>query len=138
MSARPVRLFIELVQDLNIFLVQTLTNVRLLLVRIAECVLITLTASRASAQPDIPATHVIQVSLERSCMVYWNNVFLSTDVNECTSLPCNNGGTCVDGVNEYTCQCMAGYTGGDCQTSKCHFTYLFWSYHGGVLSIRYR
>ena len=70
-------------------------------------------------------------------MVYWNNVFLSTDVNECASLPCNNGGTCIDGVNEYTCQCMAGYTGEDCKTSKCRLIYISRSYHGDVLSIRY-
>ena len=70
-------------------------------------------------------------------MVYWSNVFLSTDFNECASLPCYNGGTCIDGVNKYTCQCMAGYTGEDCKTSKCRFSSLFRSYHGGVLSIRY-
>src|SRR6185436_1668564 len=29
--------------------------------------------------------------------------------------PCQNGGTCVDGVNAYTCNCPAGWTGTNCQ-----------------------
>ena len=28
---------------------------------------------------------------------------------------CLNGGTCVDGINSYTCSCVAGYTGSNCQ-----------------------
>ena len=40
------------------------------------------------------------------------------DIDECSSSPCENGGTCVDGVDVYTCECMAGYTGDQCETSK--------------------
>ena len=40
------------------------------------------------------------------------------DVNECESSPCKNGGTCIDGVDLYTCQCLAGYSGDDCETSE--------------------
>ena len=43
---------------------------------------------------------------------------LYTDVNECTSNPCKNGGKCKDGVNKYTCTCAAGYSGTTCTTSK--------------------
>ena len=32
-----------------------------------------------------------------------------TDINECSSSPCENGGTCSDAVNEYSCSCVAGY-----------------------------
>ena len=39
-------------------------------------------------------------------------------IDECASSPCQNGGTCVDGVNEYSCTCAAGYTGTNCETSK--------------------
>ena len=41
-----------------------------------------------------------------------------SDINECSSNPCRNGGTCRDGVNSYTCNCVAGYKGVHCQTSK--------------------
>ncbi len=35
---------------------------------------------------------------------------------ECTSGPCANGGTCVDGINSFTCLCRAGYSGAQCTT----------------------
>ena len=38
-------------------------------------------------------------------------------MNECTSLPCQNGGTCstsADILNTYICTCRAGYTGDNC------------------------
>ena len=40
------------------------------------------------------------------------------DVDECGSNPCQNGGTCMDGVNSYTCSCAAGYTGQHCETGR--------------------
>ena len=40
------------------------------------------------------------------------------DINDCNPNPCANGGTCTDGVDSYTCQCAAGYTGPNCNTSK--------------------
>ena len=42
----------------------------------------------------------------------------STDIDECTSVPCQNGGTCIDQVNGYLCQCAPGYTDLQCQTGK--------------------
>ena len=40
------------------------------------------------------------------------------DIKECSSNPCLNGGTCVDQVNGYLCNCQDGYQGVRCQTSK--------------------
>ena len=40
------------------------------------------------------------------------------DINECLSNPCKNGGTCTDFINYYSCQCAAGYSGVNCETSK--------------------
>ena len=37
------------------------------------------------------------------------------DINDCIPVPCQNGGSCTDEVNGYTCTCLAGYTGADCQ-----------------------
>ena len=42
--------------------------------------------------------------------------FLSKEINECASNPCENGGTCVDGINSYNCKCVAGYVGHNCDT----------------------
>ena len=36
------------------------------------------------------------------------------EIKECASNPCQNGGTCTDGINHYTCVCAPGYEGSDC------------------------
>ncbi|WAR08688.1 FBP1-like protein, partial [Mya arenaria] len=40
-----------------------------------------------------------------------------SDIDECASVTCQNGGACVDGVNFFTCNCLAGYTGSTCETN---------------------
>ena len=39
------------------------------------------------------------------------------DIDECVSIPCQNGGNCTDGIAEYTCECIPGHTGDNCETS---------------------
>ena len=48
-------------------------------------------------------------------VVYSSRSF--SDIDECSSSPCQNGGACTDHVNRYTCSCVAGYTGTHCETS---------------------
>uniref|UniRef100_A0A8C9W046 Neurogenic locus notch homolog protein 1 n=1 Tax=Scleropages formosus TaxID=113540 RepID=A0A8C9W046_SCLFO len=38
------------------------------------------------------------------------------NIDECASSPCHNGGTCVDGINNFTCSCPEGYSP-NCQTN---------------------
>ena len=33
------------------------------------------------------------------------------NIDECSSTPCQNGGSCTDGVDWYQCTCLSGYTG---------------------------
>ena len=45
---------------------------------------------------------------------------MSLDVNECLAKPCRNGGTCKNTVGSYTCACVAGWKGHDCEQGKWH------------------
>lgn len=44
-----------------------------------------------------------------------------TNVDDCVDNPCRNGGTCDDGVNDFTCTCTLGFTSKDCsvRSSPC-------------------
>ena len=42
-----------------------------------------------------------------------------TDIDECESSPCQNGGSCADEVAGFTCECPNGITGPICQTDVC-------------------
>ena len=44
--------------------------------------------------------------------------FFVLDINNCKLDPCLNGGKCINGVNSYTCSCLAGYSGNECETSE--------------------
>ncbi|KAF0876584.1 FBLN7 protein, partial [Crocuta crocuta] len=50
------------------------------------------------------------------------------DVSECSSQPCQNGGTCVEGVNEYKCICPPGKTGSRCQHQAQTGTWAPWGW----------
>ena len=39
-----------------------------------------------------------------------------TDIDECGSNPCENGGTCIDGDNMYRCDCPTDFNGHNCES----------------------
>ncbi|XP_071956600.1 uncharacterized protein [Antedon mediterranea] len=46
------------------------------------------------------------------------DVGVTCDIDHCSYLsPCQNGGACTDGVGTYTCSCVAGYSGTNCETN---------------------
>lgn len=51
-----------------------------------------------------------------------------SDFDECSSSPCSNGGTCVDALNKYTCQCTSGFIGNQCDggrnSSSCRQSHI--------------
>ena len=52
---------------------------------------------------------------------------LFLDIDECSSDPCMNGGTCTDGVNSYSCACAPGYSGEDCDIGMCYITKILFT-----------
>lgn len=41
--------------------------------------------------------------------------YCETDIKECLSFPCQNGGTCEDLVNGFLCACGPKWTGTTCE-----------------------
>ena len=56
-----------------------------------------------------------------------------TDINDCENDPCENGGTCVDKVNGFTCNCVKGFEGNKCQTSKWHHMHALFIFNTYLL-----
>ncbi|XP_030844921.1 fibropellin-1-like [Strongylocentrotus purpuratus] len=50
------------------------------------------------------------------CVTGFTGTMCETNIDDCSTTPCMNGGVCVDEVNSFTCNCAAGYTGDTCQT----------------------
>ena len=49
---------------------------------------------------------------------WWNykfNFIIEADIDECASGPCRNGGSCLDGVASYVCDCTVGFYGTHCE-----------------------
>ena len=41
-----------------------------------------------------------------------------SEIDECESSPCLNEATCVDLVDSFECQCVAGFAGTTCETGN--------------------
>ena len=42
-------------------------------------------------------------------------LFRHLETDECQSNPCQNGGTCIDGVYNFTCVCSGYHVGSRCE-----------------------
>ena len=50
--------------------------------------------------------------------------FFATDTDECKSSPCQNGGTCVDGLYDFTCVCPRLFIGKRCEGSVTSHNFI--------------
>ena len=59
------------------------------------------------------------------------------DIDDCEASPCKNGGTCIDGVDSYTCNCVSGYTGHDCETGSVVNVWKYWKVDFTIYSMKF-
>ena len=52
---------------------------------------------------------------------------IDLDSDDCTPNLCLNGGTCVDGLQSFTCLCPSGFYGNLCESSKSYI----WNHFAG-------
>lgn len=57
----------------------------------------------------------------RSSAAFFPPVFL-TDVDDCQSEPCENGGTCIDKIDSFLCLCLPSYGGDTCEKGESENT----------------
>lgn len=48
----------------------------------------------------------------------FSNLFVIPDIDECAGGPCENGGTCIDLVGGFQCECPPQWTGEVCHKGK--------------------
>ncbi|XP_056894357.1 neurocan core protein isoform X2 [Takifugu flavidus] len=60
----------------------------------------------------------------------WTFGLISSDIDDCHSNPCQNGGTCIDEINSFVCLCLPSYGGATCEkdTEGCDHTWR--KFHG--------
>ncbi|XP_053215446.1 cubilin [Podarcis raffonei] len=52
------------------------------------------------------------------CHPGWTGANCTENIDECSSNPCQHGGSCTDAVNGYSCECTSSWTGPQCQTPQ--------------------
>lgn len=50
--------------------------------------------------------------------MYSFGILCAPDVNECSRNPCQNGGQCVDLINDFMCNCVDNWKGKTCHSRK--------------------
>lgn len=53
-----------------------------------------------------------------------NSPIFFTETDECKSSPCLNGGTCVDGLYDFTCVCLSAFIGKRCEGSVTSYNLI--------------
>lgn len=56
--------------------------------------------------------------------IWIKNTQTFTDIDECKSSPCQNGGNCRDGLNDYTCECVGGWEGKNCESGELSIDFI--------------
>lgn len=66
---------------------------------------------------------IVVLVQQQSLLNFWQSYivyvfFMFKEIDECSSSPCQNQGTCSDELNSYSCTCAQGWTGVHCETES--------------------
>lgn len=74
----------------------------------------------ASCTPacDHGTCRATQLSTQCTCEAGYSGPTCSTNIDDCASDPCQNSGTCIDGIADYACDCTPLFTGKNCDLPR--------------------
>ena len=60
------------------------------------------------------------------CQPDFTGMDCETKIDDCLGSPCQNNGTCIDGILNYTCDCTEDFGGRDCENyiGRCRENYM--------------
>lgn len=58
------------------------------------------------------------ISYEKHAFMIFNTLLPFSDINECETNPCENGGQCTNSEGSFTCSCAGGWKGPACNQGK--------------------
>eukprot|EP01050_Picozoa_sp_SAG11_P003973 SAG11_NODE_240_length_11781_cov_78.887690_2_plen_198_part_00 len=73
------------------------------------------TIGNAACNDSRASIDVGLLSYRCTCRLGWEGQNCEVQIDECDSLPCQSGGTCVEGVASFVCVCVEGYAGLYCE-----------------------
>ena len=56
------------------------------------------------------------------CASGFDGNLCQNNIDDCLGITCQNGGTCLDGLNSYSCSCVPGYGGYNCESQFIFIT----------------
>lgn len=70
-----------------------------------------------SIEPENNVLHILTLPFLKWCLLWigFQGKNCEENVDDCPGNLCQNGGTCVDGVNAYRCKCPPNFTGNFCE-----------------------